>query len=138
MATKLNECLAVGQFPDWMTRGRTVLIQKDAKKEIFLATTSQQYVSLLENIDGYNCRRGIYIIGRKRTTIGGTKGCQKGSGGTNDLLFIDKKILREVKAKRKNIAMGCIDYRKAFDIVPHSWILECLQILKFLVMCHVY
>ena len=27
------------------------------------------------------------------------KGCRRGSRGTNDLLFIDKKILREVKAK---------------------------------------
>ena len=47
--------------------------------------------------------------------------------GTNDVLFIDKKILQKVKAKRKIIAMGWIDYRKAFDMVPQSWILECLQ-----------
>ena len=26
--------------------------------------------------------------------------------------------------------MGWIDYRKAFDMVPHSWILECLQMFK--------
>ena len=48
----------------------------------------------------------------------------------NDLLFIGKKILREVKAKRKNIAMAWIEYRKAFDMVPHSWIFECLQMFK--------
>ena len=38
-------------------------------------------------------------------------------------------ILREVKVRKKNLAMGWIDYRKAFDIVPHSWILECLNII---------
>ena len=58
------------------------------------------------------------------------KGCRRVSRGTNDLLFIDKKILKEAKARRKNIAIGWIDYRKAFDMVPHSWILECLQMFK--------
>ena len=57
-------------------------------------------------------------------------GCRRGSRGTNDLLLIDKKILGGVKARRKNIAMGWIDYSKAFDMVPHSWILECLQMFK--------
>ena len=38
-------------------------------------------------------------------------------------------ILKEVKTRKKNLAMGWIDYRKAFDMVPHSWVLECLHIL---------
>ena len=38
-------------------------------------------------------------------------------------------ILIEVKVRKKNLAMGWIDYRKAFEMVPHSWILECLHIL---------
>ena len=24
--------------------------------------------------------------------------------------------------------MGWIDYQKAYDMVPHSWILECLEL----------
>ena len=54
------------------------------------------------------------------------KGCRSGSWGTNDQLFIDKDVLRESKARNKNLAMCWIDYKKAFDMVPHSWILECL------------
>ena len=37
-------------------------------------------------------------------------------------------VLNEVKARKKNIAMGWIDYKKAYDMVPHSWILECLKL----------
>ena len=37
-------------------------------------------------------------------------------------------ILREVKQRQKNLAVGWIDYRKAFDMIPHNWILECLKI----------
>ena len=48
------------------------------------------------------------------------KGCRRGSCGTNDELLIDKGVLRESKARKKNLAMCWIDYKKAFDIVPHS------------------
>ena len=55
------------------------------------------------------------------------KGCRKGTKGTGDLLFIDKMILKEVKTRKKNLAMCWIDYRKAYDLIPHVWILECLK-----------
>ena len=38
-------------------------------------------------------------------------------------------ILREVKKRKKNLSMAWIDYKKAYDMVPHSWILECLEAL---------
>ena len=46
--------------------------------------------------------------------------------GTGDLLFIDKIILREVQIRKKDLAVAWIDYKKTYDIVPHSWIVECL------------
>ena len=56
------------------------------------------------------------------------KGCRKGARGTKDQLLIDKAVLREVKRFRKNVAMAYIDYRKAYDMVPHSWILEIMEV----------
>jgi len=38
-------------------------------------------------------------------------------------------ILREVKMRKKNLSMAWIDYKKAYDMVPHSWILECIEAL---------
>ena len=55
------------------------------------------------------------------------KVCRKRKKGTGDLPFIDKMILKEVKNRKKNSAMCWIDYRKAYDLIPHSWILECLM-----------
>ena len=54
------------------------------------------------------------------------KGCRRKSKGTDDLLFIDKMILREVRMRKKNLAVAWIDYKKAYDMVPHSRIVECL------------
>ena len=57
------------------------------------------------------------------------KGCRRKSRGRGDQLCVDKMILREVKLRKKSLAMGWIDYRKAFDMMLHSWILGCLDIL---------
>ena len=56
------------------------------------------------------------------------KGCRKGSGGTNDLLYIDKAVIKEGKSENKNLAMAWIDYKKAYDMAPHSCIIECLDL----------
>ena len=55
------------------------------------------------------------------------KGCRKGSRGTGELLYIDQHIINESKTRRKNLAMTWIDYKKAYDMVPQSWILNCLK-----------
>ena len=58
------------------------------------------------------------------------KGCHKGSRGTAELLYIDQHILNESKTRLKNLAMAWIDYKKAYDIVPQSWIINCLKMYK--------
>ena len=52
------------------------------------------------------------------------KGCWKRSRGTNDLLYIDRAVIREIKSRKKNLAMSWINNKKAYDMVPHSWIKE--------------
>ena len=54
------------------------------------------------------------------------KRCRRKSKETDDLLFIDKMILREVRVRKKSLAVAWIDYKKACNIVPYSWIVECL------------
>ena len=56
------------------------------------------------------------------------KGSRKGCRGSNDLLYIDGAVIKEVKSRNKNLAMASIDYKKAYDMVPHSWIIECLDL----------
>ena len=56
------------------------------------------------------------------------KGARKELRGTKDQLLIDKTILKEVKRLKKNVVMSWIDYKKAYDMVPHSWIKETLNI----------
>ena len=58
------------------------------------------------------------------------KGWKKRSRGTSDLLYTDKAVIREVKSRKKNLAMTWLDYKKACDMMPHSWIKECLELFE--------
>ena len=57
------------------------------------------------------------------------KGVEGKCQGTKDQLAIDKCILRNCKRRKTNLSMAWIDFKKAYDMVPHSWILESMRIL---------
>ena len=48
------------------------------------------------------------------------KGCRKGSRGTKEHLLVDKMVMGNCKRRKTNLAW--IDYKKAYDMVPHSLI----------------
>ena len=56
------------------------------------------------------------------------KECRKGSRRTNDLLYIDSAVITEFKSRKKYLAIAWIDCKKTYDMVPHSWIKECLEL----------
>ena len=57
-------------------------------------------------------------------------GCKRKSRGTKDQLLIDKMVLADCKRKHKNLAVTWVDYKKGYDMVPHSWIIESLKMAK--------
>jgi len=45
--------------------------------------------------------------------------------------MINKMVMESAKKKKRNISTAWIDYKKAFDSVPHDWIVESLTMHKF-------
>ena len=39
-------------------------------------------------------------------------------------------VFADCKRKHKNLPMAWMDYKKAYDIVPHSWIIESLKMAQ--------
>ena len=58
----------------------------------------------------------------------------RGIGGGNTVskhqLLIDQSVAKDAQSRRTNLAMAWIGYKKAYDLVPHSWILEYLMLYK--------
>ena len=59
------------------------------------------------------------------------KGCTSETYGTIDQLCINKMIMSDAIKNQRNISTAWIDYKKAFDSIPHDWLIEMLEILKF-------
>ena len=57
-------------------------------------------------------------------------GGKKGTCGTTEQLLMNKSILKEVKNSRRNLVTVWLDYRKAFDSIPYSWLLQALKLAK--------
>ena len=132
LTVALQACLDSGEVPPWMVKGRTVLIQKDSAK----GTVASNYRPIACLPLMWKLLTGIFAekiydhLKVNNLLPDEQKGCRKRSRGTKDQLLIDKAILREVKMKKRHLAMGWIDYRKAYDMVPHSWMLEMLSLVK--------
>lgn len=132
IAMCLQECLEKGEVPPWMVLGRTVLIQKDKSKRTVVSNYRPIACLplmwklltgiLAEKLYGHLLAGGLLMDEQK--------GCRKRSRGTKDQLLIDKTVLKEAKGMKRSLAMGWIDYRKAYDMVPHSWIVEMLNLTK--------
>ena len=128
----MNRCLQDTQEPDWRTKGKTTLIQKDPSN----GTAPNNYrpitcLPMMWKILTAHIREDIYYS----LTSGGLfpdkqKGCHKGPRGTAELLYIDQHILNESKNRRKNPSMTWIDYKKAYDKVPQSCIINCRKMYK--------
>ena len=58
------------------------------------------------------------------------KGCYKRTRSRRELLYIDQRILNESKTRRKNLVMAWINNKKAYDMVPQSWIINSFKMYK--------
>jgi len=57
------------------------------------------------------------------------KGSHPGSKGCKDQLMISKVIYKDCSRRNKNLSITWIDYQKAFDSVPHSWVEKSIEIV---------
>ena len=117
-----------------MTKGKSTLIQKDPNK----GTAPNNYrpitcLPMMWKILTAQIREKIYYSLTSRGLFPDEqKGYRKRSRSTAELLYIDQHILNESKTRRKNLAMAWMDYKKAYDMVPQSWIIHCLKMYKIL------
>lgn len=77
---------------------------------------------IIERIYNFLLKNNLLLAGQKE--------CKRGSYRCKHQLIIIKTILEEVKTRKRNLSIAWIDYRNAFDSVPHSWIVMSLKICK--------
>ena len=120
-----------GEIPEWLTEGVTYLLPKseDTKnpknyRPITCLTTTYKLLTSTMTERMYTFLEKNSVLPTEQ------KGCKKNSYGCKDQLLIDRMILENCRTSGKNLSTAWIDYRKAFDSVPHDWILKTLDLYK--------
>ncbi|XP_044764407.1 uncharacterized protein LOC123320972 [Coccinella septempunctata] len=118
-------------IPQYLTRGITIMLPKKGN------------LAMPQNYRPITCLPSAYKIltstlsfkinnhlTKNNIMAWEQNGCRRKGRGSKELLVIDHNITKQAKKKLKNISMAWIDYQKAFDSVPHSWLIEVLSIYK--------
>ena len=105
---QLKECLDSGFVPSWLTEGRTSLLQKD-KSEGNIASNYRPItcLPLMWKLLSAVIADQIYgHLDQQKLLPEEQKGCRKRFRGTNDLVYIDRAVIREVNSRKKSLAMA--------------------------------
>ncbi|XP_064072076.1 uncharacterized protein LOC113393371 [Vanessa tameamea] len=118
-------------MPHFVTQGLTFMIPKDTDQQ---NPAKYRPITCLQTI--YKILTGCITellhehIAVNNILAEEQKGCRKGRQGCKEQLVIDSVTMKHAISKKKNINTMYIDYRKAFDSIPHSWLLYVLQHYK--------
>ena len=131
IACQLDTVVESREVPAWMTYGRTVFCIKDRSKGN--AASNFRPISCLplmwKMLTGMLSEQLYEHVDTNDMLPSEQKGCRKETCGTKDQLLIDKMVLKSCKKRQTNLAMAYVDYKKAYDMVPHSRILKSLQLV---------
>ena len=119
------------QLPEWMVRGRTVLLPKSGNTAVAanyrpitcLNTMWKALTGVLSNKINSHLNKNNILASEQQ-------GAVRNSYGTKRQLLINKSIFEDVFRKKKNLSSVYIDYAKAYDSVPHRWIAEVMSVYK--------
>ncbi|XP_045770460.1 uncharacterized protein LOC123870988 [Maniola jurtina] len=131
LATQFQNSIDSGSLPTLMTTGVTFLIHKSGSTAdpknyrpitclptIYKLLTSILTTKITMHINANNILAQVQ------------NGCKARARGTKELLLIDTAICQQVRRNRKNLVAAWIDYKKAYDSVPHTWLMEIMRLYK--------
>ena len=139
--TNLHTCFASildhvmqnpNESPLWFTTGRTTLIPK--KKETRNPSNYRPITCLpvmYKILTSILTSRMKHHIEANNIIPEEQKGCASNSYGTIDQLAINKMIMLDAINNQRNLSTAWIDYKKAYDSIPHEWLIETLTMHKF-------
>ena len=124
MVEQLQHCINNHQAPEWMTKGRTALVQKDKGKGYVASNYSPiTCLPILWKLLTGIINESLYNYLEETNTIHHQqKGCRRKCRSTKDQLMIDKMVMMNSKRRKTNLSMAWI------DMIPYLWLTKCLEV----------
>jgi len=84
----------------------------------------------VENPNRNNSQKNLNIHLEEQSLLAAQqKGCHPGRKDCKDQLMISKARYEDCRRRNKNLSIAWIDYQKAFDSVPHSWVEKSIALV---------
>ncbi|CAK1586333.1 unnamed protein product [Parnassius mnemosyne] len=131
LARQFQEALDQKSLPSLFTTGITHLVPKDRD-----STDPSKYrpitclPTIYKTLTSILSARITRHLNSNQVMSRAQNGCRGGGRGTKEPLLIDAVIGKVVKRNRRNLSAAWIDYKKAFDSVPHTWLKRVLELYK--------
>ncbi|CAK1579536.1 unnamed protein product [Parnassius mnemosyne] len=131
LARQFQVALDQKSLPSLFTTGITHLVPKDRD-----FTDSSKYrpitclPTIYKTLTSILSTRIIRHLDLNQVMSRAQNGCRGGGRGTKKPVLIDAVIGKVVKRNCRNVSAAWIDYRKAFDSVPHTWLKRVLELYK--------
>lgn len=132
IAKQFQECIEdPTKMPLFFTEGSTYLLPKNVNIEnpanyrpiTCLPTVYKLFTSIIKT--------KIYKHVTQNNILAPEQvGCRNMSFGSKELLTIDSIISKQVTKNKRNVSVAWIDYLKAYDSIPHTWLIKVLEIYK--------
>ena len=111
------------EAPSWFVRGRTVLIPKEGcqgKPDQYRPITClnvgyKLLTAVMTQVLGSHVEERGLLPEEQRALRKGRRGCL-------EALMVDSMVISEAKLRSRDLAVAWIDYKKAYDRVPHGWL----------------
>ena len=136
----MNRCLQRAHVPEWKTKWNTSLIQKDplrkqTKKKL---QTNNLPTDDEEKINSTKKGRDLLLANNLRTVPCWTERMPQRIQRHRRVTSYRPGNSQPEEDQTENLAIALIDYKKAYDMVPQTWIINCLKMYKILHEVKIY
>lgn len=119
------------EYPQWFSEGKTSLIPKPGK----FSSDNQRPITCLNTI--YKWYTSCLLVPSDKhlnhyeLMEGAQRGARAGCSGTVDNLLIDRAVTLDCHRRNRNLSMGWVDVKKAYDSIDHGWLDEMMLMHRF-------
>ena len=132
LASMLNNCIKSPEStPKWLVTGKSTLLPKNDQtmyaknyRPITCLTTT------FKTLTGIIASKIEKHLRDNNIMDNAQQGAIRGSYGTKQQLLINETLLEHALKTRRSLSVTYYDYAKAYDSVPHEWIIETLSTYK--------